>query len=62
MIAEPTECINVFANRMVMMASQTGEVILGEFNQHTLEARPGDTRKDVMKPWNDAQRESYLNR
>lgn len=60
--AEPGQNVADFAAELVTIAWRTNDVVLGEFNQHTLEARPGMTREDVMRPWNNAQRESYLNR
>lgn len=62
MEAKPCEDVSAFAARMVVKAWQTGGVVLGEFNQYTLEARPGMTRQQVLKPWDDAQRASYENR
>lgn len=59
MEAKPCEEVLAFAARMVARAWETNSVVLGEFNQHTLEAKPGMTREQVMKPWDDAQRASY---
>lgn len=57
--AKPCESIEAFAARMVAYSWEIMGTVLGEFNQHTLECRPGMTREQVMKPWDDAQRASY---
>ena len=59
MEAEPGESVHDFAARMVGRAWAENEIVLGEFNQHTLEARPGSTRDGVIKPWDDEVRRSY---
>lgn len=60
MEASPCEDVDRFAARMLVRAYETGCTVLGEHNEHTLEARPGMTTKDILKPWNEAQRRSYL--
>lgn len=61
-IMEATACETVehFAARMVVEAYRVGGVILGEHNEHTLEARRGMTTDEVLKPWSDALRASYF--
>lgn len=58
--AEPGERIDLFASRMLVIAYTTNDVVLGEFNQHTLEARPGMLREDVIREWDKQARESYF--
>ena len=58
--ANPCEDVEAFAARMVARAWDGQCTVLGEFNQHTLEARPGMTRAQVMKPWSDATQASYF--
>lgn len=58
--AEPCETVYHFAARMVRIAAETFVTVLGEFNQHTFEARVGMTRDDVMAEWDRAQRASYF--
>lgn len=58
--AEPGQNIADFAAELVTIAWQRNDTILGEFNQYTLEARPGMTREDVMRAWNKDQRDSYF--
>lgn len=59
MKADPGEQVSSFAARMVSAALRKNQLILGEFNQHTFEARPGSKLSEVLKPWEDAQRKSY---
>ncbi len=58
--AEPGQHVADFASEMVALAYRLNMPILGEFNQYTLEARPGMTTEDVLKPWNEDQRRSYF--
>lgn len=58
--AKPGEQITTFATRLLVQALRVKETVYGEFNQHTLEAKPGMTRAEILKPWNDAQRVSYF--
>lgn len=60
MFAEGGENVNDFAARMVVRAWEAGGIVLGEHNEHTLECRPGWTRGQVLAPWHQAQRKSYL--
>jgi hypothetical protein len=60
MEAEPGETVDAFAARMVVRSWQTGAAVIGGHNQHTLECRLGMTREQVLAPWHDAQRKSYL--
>jgi hypothetical protein len=60
MRARPCQEITSFAAEMVAQAYLRNRAVYGRFNQHTLVARPGMTRRDVMKPWDDAARRSYF--
>lgn len=60
MVARPCQDISDFAAEMVRRAWLENDAVLGEFNQFTLEARPGMTRDQVMRDWDDAQRRSYF--
>lgn len=60
MQAEPGQPIWRFADELIARAWATNDVVLGEFNQHTLEARVGMTREDVLRQWDEAQRRSYF--
>ncbi len=62
MQAKPCEEVHQFARRMVVEAYSRNCAVLGEHNQHTLEARPGMRSEDVLRPWNEAQRRSYMER
>ena len=58
--AKPCQSISDFAAELVMTAWRANDTVLGEFNQYTLEARPGMTREQVMHDWNEAQKRSYF--
>lgn len=60
MTAKPCEAIDQFARRMIVEAYLRNGIVLGEHNQHTLEARPGSTVAAVLRDWNEATRRSYL--
>ncbi len=62
MQAKPGEEVHQFARRMVVEAYTRNCTVLGEHNQHTLHASPGMTSEDVLMPWNEAQRRSYMER
>lgn len=59
--AKPMESASAFADRLLRMAHDANDVALGEFNQYTFEARPGMTVEDVLRAWNQAQKDSYFN-
>lgn len=58
--AEAGASVLAFATDLVRLAWTHDTTILGEFNQHTLEARPGMTVSDVLTPFNEWQRRSYF--
>jgi hypothetical protein len=60
MKADPGEEVGDFACRMLLRAVGANATVLGEHNQHTLEARPGMGIKEILAPWHEAQRSSYL--
>jgi hypothetical protein len=60
--AKPGQDVYDFAAQLVRMAWEINSTIYGQFNQYLLEAKPGMTRDDVAKPWDDEQRRSYLSR
>jgi len=51
--ARPSETYDAFADRMAKTAKATNQTILGEFNQHTFEARPGMDRRDILKEFHE---------
>lgn len=51
-----------FAAELVVMAWHTNAPVEGKHNDLILEAWPGMTREQVLKPWDDAVRRSYLKR
>ncbi len=62
MTAKPCEDVRDFARRMLVEAYTRNCPVLGEHNQHTLEARPGMLSADVLRTWDDAQRRSCVAR
>lgn len=58
--ARPCQLIHSFAAELVALAWQSNSTVYGRFNQHVLEAKPGMSREQVVKPWDDAQRQSYF--
>ena len=60
MMAEPGEVVSHFAERMQEAADGCFCPVLGEFNQHTFTAWPGDSIATILLPWNKAQIKSYM--
>jgi len=60
MNARPCETYEAFADRMAAKASAAQQVILGEFNEHTLEARPGMDREDILKEFYEIRWQDYF--
>jgi glycine cleavage system protein P-like pyridoxal-binding family len=58
--AVPGETIDDFCARLLQVAQQRKQVVQGQHNQHTLLARPWDTVRVVMAPWERALRHSYF--
>lgn len=58
--AEPGQDVASFAAELIEIAERTNAPVSGKFNQFTLEAKPGMTAREVMCPWQDGQRESYV--
>ncbi len=46
--------IRAFAEKMALMARTTGQLVLGEFNQHTLEAKPETSVEEIVDQWSEA--------
>jgi len=60
MTANPCEDVHEFAKRMIVEAYITNGVVLGEFNQHTFEVRPGSMIEDVIRPYDEWAQRSYF--
>jgi hypothetical protein len=58
--AEAGEHVRDFAKRMLLMARAVNGIVLGEFNQYTLEAQPCSTLDGVTMSWDEAHRRSYF--
>jgi len=59
MLAEGGENITKFCERLAHEAAACGDVVLGEFNQHTLTANPGDTPEQVAAPFHNHSWRDY---
>jgi hypothetical protein len=59
--AEPGESVHDFARRL-QVACYGGGFAFGRFNDRLLESRPGMEVRDIVRPWDDAQRKSYSER
>lgn len=54
MAAEPCEHVADFAQAMFAVAHRTRGIVLGRFNQHIFEARPGRTIDEIIRPWQES--------
>ena len=59
--ASPGQSVHDFADQMLEIADALDYAVHGTFNQYHLTAARGMFREQVIKPWDDAQRRSYLN-